>query len=127
MVYTVVLVDDAVDLRTLIGLALRRDGRLKVVAEVGDGVAAIAAVEEHRPDLVLMDVSMPVMDGITATRRLKATFPDLCVVMFTGYADDRLEVESQDAGASAFMDKSVPLPELVDALVSVVDRHRPTI
>lgn len=127
MVYTVVLVDDAVDLRTLIGLALRRDGRLKVVAEVGDGVAAIAAVEEHRPDLVLMDVSMPVMDGITATRRLKATFPDLCVVMFTGYADDRLEVESQDAGAAAFIDKSVPLPELVDALVSVVDRHRPTI
>lgn len=125
MVYTVVLVDDAVDLRTLIGLALRRDGRLKVVAEVGDGVAAIAAVEEHRPDLVLMDVSMPVMDGITATRRLKATFPDLCVVMFTGYADDRLKVESQDAGAAAFMDKSVPLPELVDALVSVVDRHRP--
>ncbi len=122
MRHRVVLVDDAVDLRTLVGLACRRDGRLEVVAGVGDGVAGIAAVEEHRPDLVLMDVAMPVMDGLTATRQLKEAFPAMPVVVFTGYDDGRVEAEARRAGADAFVDKATPLAEVVELLLSVLSR-----
>lgn len=122
MRHRVVLVDDAVDLRTLVGLACRRDGRLEVVAGAGDGAAGIAAVEQHRPDLVLMDVAMPVMDGLTATRQLKEAFPGLPVVVFTGYDDGRVEAEARLAGADAFVDKATPLAEVVELLLSVLSR-----
>lgn len=116
---TVVVVDDAADLRQLIVLALRRDERLEVLADVADGEQAIAAVREHRPDVVLMDISMPVMDGLTATREIKQAFPGVRVVVFTGYGDERVEAEATRAGADAFVDKTMPLTELADLLATV--------
>ena len=115
----VVIVDDAIELRKLLVLALGRDPRLQVLADVGDGEQAIDAVQRHGPDVVLMDVAMPVMDGITATRVLKREHPDLGVVVFTGYGDDRVAAEATDAGADAFVDKSSPLSEVADLLVAV--------
>lgn len=113
------IVDDAEDLRTVLSLAFRRDGRLEVLASVGDGQQGVAAVRQHAPDVVLMDVSMPVMDGLTATRHLKAEFPDLPILILTGFADARLGEEAMRAGADAFMDKSESLPAVVDALVAL--------
>jgi DNA-binding NarL/FixJ family response regulator len=114
-----VIVDDAADLRRLLTIAFRRDERLEVVADVGDGVQGIAAVHEHRPDVVLMDVSMPVMDGLTATRRLKEAFPDLPVVIFTGYGDERVAEEATRAGADAFVDKTTPLADLAGVIAGL--------
>lgn len=113
----VVIVDDAADLRKLLVLALGRDPRLTVLADVGDGQQAIEAVRVHGPDIVLMDVAMPVMDGITATRLLKQDFPDLPVIVFTGYGDERVEAEAREAGAAAFLDKTAPLSAVADALI----------
>lgn len=115
------IVDDAEQLRGLLVLAFGRDERLRVVADVGDGQQGIDAVVEHRPDVVLMDVSMPVMDGLTATRELTERFPDLPVVVFTGYGDAGVEAEAELVGAAAFVDKTTPLPELADILVKAAE------
>lgn len=122
MSHRVVVVDDSADLRMLLSLAFKRDGRVQVAASVGDGQQGIDAVREHNPDVVLMDVSMPVMDGLTATRRLKQEFPDLPILILTGYGDARLEEEAARAGADTFMDKTQPLTVVVDAIVALADR-----
>ena len=106
----------------IISLAFRRDGRLQVLASVGDGEQGIDAVRAHLPDVVLMDVSMPIMDGLTATRRLKQEFPDLPILILTGYGDARLAEEAATAGADAFMDKTQPLSAVADAVVALADR-----
>lgn len=120
--YGVVVVDDAPDLRMLIALAFRRDGRLEVLAAVGDGQQGIDAVRAHGPDVVVMDVSMPVMDGLTATRKLKEEFPRLPIMILTGYGDTRVREEAARAGADEFMDKTEPLTAVADAVAALVDR-----
>lgn len=122
MAYGVVVVDDAADLRMLISLAFKRDGRFEVLACVGDGQRGIDAVRQHRPDVVLMDVSMPIMDGLTATRKLKEEFPDLPIMILTGYGDPRVQEEASRAGADCFMDKTQPLTAVADALVALASR-----
>lgn len=117
------VVDDATDLRTIVVLTLRRDGRFTVVADVGNGRDGVAAVREHRPDVVLMDVAMPVMDGLAATREIAREFPDTAVVIFTGYGDDRVASEARAAGAADFVDKTVPLADVADVLLAACRRH----
>lgn len=128
--YTVVVADDAPDLRMLLVRALSRDDRLKVVADVPDGAAAVDAVRAHHPDAVLMDVSMPVMDGLAATRAVKKERPDVVVVVFTGYGDERVAREAEAIGADAFRDKSTPLRDLADCIVELAEARtvgsRPT-
>jgi DNA-binding NarL/FixJ family response regulator len=122
MTHRLIIVDDAEDLRGLLVLALGRDERLEVVADVGDGQQGVDAVHEHRPDLVLMDISMPIMDGLTATREIKSSYPDLLVAILTGYGDDRVAEEATRAGADAFLDKTTPLPRLADVLIELARR-----
>jgi CheY-like chemotaxis protein len=122
MTCRLIIVDDAVDLRGLLVIALGGDERLEVVADVGDGKQGVDAVHEHPPDLVLMDVSMPVMDGLTATREIKSSYPDLLVAILTGYGDDRVAEEATRAGADAFLDKTTPLPRLADLLIQLARR-----
>jgi DNA-binding NarL/FixJ family response regulator len=122
MTHRLIIVDDAVDLRKLLVLALGRDERLEVVADVGDGKQGVEAVHEHRPDLVLMDISMPVMDGLTATREIKRSYPDLLVAILTGYGDDRVAEEATRAGADTFLDKTTPVHRLADVLIELTRR-----
>ena len=72
----VVVVDDAVEMRELLGLALARSSDFAVVAEAADGAAGVQAVADTLPELVLLDVSMPVMDGLEALRVIRAEHPD---------------------------------------------------
>lgn len=118
MTVRVLLADDAADLRFLLTQALSLDGRLEVVAAVGDGRAALEAIAAHLPDVVLMDVAMPVMDGLTATREVKARWPQLPVIIFTGYADAVVAAGAEEVGADAFVGKDRPLAEVVDTLLA---------
>lgn len=122
MTYRVVLVDDTAELRQLLALSLGRDERFAVVAAVGDGQQGVEAVHAEHPDVVLMDISMPVMDGLAATRRIKESFPDLPVAILTGYGDARVAAEAGEAGADLFLDKTTPLPRLADALAKLASR-----
>lgn len=113
------LVDDAVDIRTLVRLGLERDGRFEVVAEAGDGREAVDRAREHQPDLIVLDVAMPVMDGLEALPLIRATSPRSRVVMLSGFTAESMERGSLDQGADAYLEKGTPLPRIASALHEV--------
>jgi len=108
----ILLADDHQLLRQAIRRALE-DAGLSVVAEAGDGGEAVRLAGELQPDIVVMDVSMPVLDGIEATRRLHGDFPDLPIVILTMHGDEALRRDAVEAGASGFLTKDVSMQEVV--------------
>jgi len=112
----VVLADDDPLVRMGLVMLLAADDGIEVVAEAGDGREALAAVAAHSPDLVLMDIRMPVMDGLAATERLRARpEPPEVIVLTTFDADDQI-VRALRAGASGFLLKDTPPAEIVRAI-----------
>jgi DNA-binding NarL/FixJ family response regulator len=112
-VIRVVVVDDhAVVRRGLIDV-LSASGDIEVVADVDDGAAAVAAVQHHHPDVVLMDLSMPGMDGAEATRRLSAETPEVPVVILTSFSEQTRIVDAIDAGAMGYLLKDAEPDELL--------------
>jgi len=93
---------------------------MRVVGEACDGLEAVAAARANSPDLVLMDIRMPVMDGIEATRRLLRHRPTCRVVMLTTFDLDEYVVEAFRAGAAGFVLKTAPPEQLVSAIRTVV-------
>ena len=116
----VVLADDAGELRALVRLALERSGQFEVIAEAGNGQEAIDAVGAHEPDLVLLDVSMPVMDGLEALPRILEAAPNTTVVMLSGFTEERLGAEARRLGAAAYLEKGVPPKALVAHLIELL-------
>ncbi len=114
-VIRVLIADDQPLMRAGFRTVLEATGSIAVVAEAGDGEAAIAAAERHRPDVILMDIRMPGMDGIEATRRL----PRDRVLILTTFGLDEYIVEALRAGASGFLTKDAPVAELVAAVRAV--------
>jgi DNA-binding NarL/FixJ family response regulator len=112
----IVLADDQALVRAGFHSILDARDDLAVVAEAADGEEAIAAVAEHRPDVVLMDIRMPVMDGIAATRRIVADGGSARVIMLTTFDLDELVVAALRAGASGFLLKDAQADELVHAV-----------
>jgi PAS domain S-box-containing protein len=114
---SVVVVDDAPEVRALVRTALQLSRRLTVVGEAGDGSAAVDLAASLRPDVVLLDVSMPVMDGLQALPQILKVSPRTRVVMYTGFNEQGLAERARELGAAAFVEKSAPLPDLVETLV----------
>ncbi|MCU1689216.1 MAG: DNA-binding response regulator [Jatrophihabitantaceae bacterium] len=112
---TVVVVDDQELVRTGFALILGSDPGIEVVAQASDGAQALAAARLHRPDVVLMDIRMPVMDGIEATRRITSdpTLSGVRVLVVTTFDGDEYVVEALRAGASGFLLKDTPPNELI--------------
>ena len=104
-------------------LALHPD--LEVVAEAADGASAIALTEQHRPDVVVMDLLMPVVDGIEATRRIKAAHPAVEVVALTSFIEEARVVAAIEAGAAGFLLKDAEADDLAAAIraAAVGDVH----
>lgn len=116
-----VIVDDAAEVRALVRTRLRLSGRLEVVGEGSNGVEAVAAVREHRPALLLLDVSMPVMDGLEALPRVLEASPETRVAMYSGFSEEGLAQRACELGAVAFLEKSTSLDQLADQLVALLD------
>ncbi|WEO99098.1 response regulator transcription factor [Streptomyces sp. FXJ1.172] len=114
----VLIADDQTLIRTGFRLILTARG-IEVVGEAADGAEAIAAARELRPDVVLMDIRMPVMDGLEATRRILGRIPDCRVLMLTTFDLDRYVYEALSIGASGFLLKDVT-PEHLAAAVRLV-------
>jgi PAS domain S-box-containing protein len=110
-----VLADDSTDLRTLLGLRLR-SAEIHVVASVGDGQAAVEAVDEHRPDVVILDVSMPVLDGLQAAARIRERHPAVGIVILSGHPRDAMIDQATAAGADAYVQKGGDFDEVVEAV-----------
>ncbi len=114
----VLLVDDHKVVRQGIAHLLQLDEGIEVVGEAETGQDALAEADLKRPDVVLMDIRIPGMDGIEATRRLKKAFPDMDIIMLTSYADEYVP-EAIEAGASGYLLKSVDYNELSQAIRAV--------
>ncbi|MEU3494086.1 MULTISPECIES: response regulator transcription factor [Kitasatospora] len=120
MTIRVVIADDQELVRAGFGMILDAQPDIEVVAEAGDGQQAVEAVRAHAPDVLLLDVRMPVMDGIEAARRVCAEHPACKVIMLTTFDVDDYVFDALHAGASGFLLKDVRRDDLVHA-VRVVD------
>lgn len=108
----VLIVDDQLTFGDALQLALRAERDLKVVDVVTDGPSAVHAVSEHHPDVVLMDVLMPGMSGIEATRRIKETEPGTEVLVLSGYEDEVMLGRAVQAGAVGVLRKTEAVTEV---------------
>jgi DNA-binding NarL/FixJ family response regulator len=124
-VIRVVVVDDHAIVRDGIQRLLDSAEGIEVVATAGDGAEAIEAVAGEAPDVVLMDLSMPGVDGIEATERLTARFPDVRIVVLTTFSDQRRILGALNAGASGYLLKDASPDELIAAVRAVVSGGSP--
>jgi DNA-binding NarL/FixJ family response regulator len=113
---SVLLVDDQALVRVGLRKVLESEPETEVVGEAVDGEDAVAAAARLRPDLVLMDIRMPVLDGIEATRRIVSAQPETRVLILTTFGLDTYVYEALRAGASGFMLKDAPPEEIVAAV-----------
>lgn len=113
--YRVVLAEDNVPLRTLLRFLVEADPRFVVVGEAGDGLETLEHVEVRDPDLLLLDLSMPVMDGLEVLEKLVHR-PRPVVAVLTGFEDPDLEQQALQAGAAAYLTKGSAFDGLVDRL-----------
>jgi DNA-binding NarL/FixJ family response regulator len=113
----VVLVEDNEVFRDALELLLGMRADVEIVASVGDGVAAVEAAKEHRPDVVLMDYRMPALDGIQATAQVVEEVPGAAVVALTASADPAERDALIEAGAVACLMKDQELEEIVAAIL----------
>jgi len=113
---TVVLADDQALIRDGLVALLAAYPDIQVMAAAGDGKAACDAVRVHRPDVVLMDIRMPLLDGVEATRQIKREFPDTVVIILTTFADDDYILQAMTGGASGYLLKDIRSEQLVQAI-----------
>src|SRR5215207_10599983 len=118
---TVVVIDDSAEVRSLIRTRLRLSGRLTVVGEGATGTEAIGLAYRLQPSLMLLDMSMPAMDGLDALPGILEVSPETRVVIYTGFEDDGLAQRARELGATAFIEKASPIDELADRLTAALD------
>lgn len=114
----VLLVDDHAMFREALCHMLSQEGSIQVVGELGDGVRVAETVEQLQPDVVVMDVSMPNVNGIEATRALLAKHPQVKVVALSGFNYKQFVLEMLDAGVTGYVIKSAAAYQLIQAIVS---------
>jgi two-component system response regulator DesR len=115
-VIRLLLADDQALVRGALAALLALEPDLEVVAQVGSGDAVLDAVREHRPDVALLDVEMPGLDGIAAAAAVRAEFPDVRVLIVTTFGRPGFLRRALQAGASGFVVKDTPAAELADAV-----------
>jgi two-component system, NarL family, response regulator LiaR len=112
----ILIVDDYPMIRQVLDLLLNSVAGMTVVGHASNGLEAVALCEEQQPDIVLMDVSMPEMDGITATGVIRRRFPDIKIIMLTSMNTDELIPAAYEAGAHGFLQKNTTMSEIIDAV-----------
>jgi DNA-binding NarL/FixJ family response regulator len=112
----ILLADDHVAARASLAIILRQEDNMEIIGEASNGQMAVELAQELHPDVVIMDVGMPILNGIEATRQIASDFPDTKVVGFTINAEARLVEAMQKAGAAACLSKSEPIDVLITAI-----------
>jgi DNA-binding NarL/FixJ family response regulator len=115
----VVLADDQRLVRESLGTLLNLLDGIELVASASDGEEALALCDEHQPEVVLMDLRMPRLDGIEATRRLRERHPDVRVIALTTYADDESVLGALRAGARGYLTKDASAQDIRAAIITV--------
>jgi len=114
----VLIVDDHAVVRSGLGKFLLVNPDMKLVGEASDGAEALQLVALHRPDVVLIDLMMPVLDGITATREIHDKYPDVKIIALTSFSEQNLVQGAIQAGAIGYLQKNVTAIELANAIRS---------
>lgn len=119
------VVDDSEELRALIAMVLRREDDFDVVGEAADGLAAVNRAKELRPDVVLLDIAMPVLDGLQALPMIRKESPESLVVVLSGFGSDSLAAQKAlELGAHGFLNKGDSRGRLVERLRVILSSHR---
>ncbi len=116
---TCLIVDDHEVVREGLRLSLSRAPHIRVIGEAGDGAAAVGLVERRKPDVVVMDVRMPGMDGLEATREILKVAPGTAVLIFTAFSERSLLARGLDSGAKGYILKEAPHETLLRAIERV--------
>ena len=111
-----VLVDDHVVVREGLRMVLNLDDGLEVIGQASNGQEGVAEVSKLRPDVVLMDLKMPIMDGVSAIREIKSQFPDIELIALTSVLEDKLVVDAVEAGAAGYLLKEGDSEMLIEAI-----------
>ncbi|MCU1590953.1 MAG: hypothetical protein JWP11_2209 [Frankiales bacterium] len=119
----VMLADDAEDIRLLLRLTLTTGHGFDVVAEAGDGEEAVRLAAQHRPDVILLDLSMPVMDGLQAIPEIRRTSPETRIVILSGFDEARMKPVAMELGADAYLEKGEAMADLVGRLAELFPQH----
>jgi len=118
---TCLICDDHEVVREGLRLSLSRSENIRVVGEAADGNAAVTLAKRRRPNVVILDVRMPVMDGLAAAKVIAAEVPETSVLMFTAFAERSLLTRGLEAGAKGYILKEAPHQTLVRAIQKVAD------
>jgi DNA-binding NarL/FixJ family response regulator len=116
----VIIADDHAVLRDGTRELLQREPDIEVVGEAGDGAVAVALVEDLRPDVAILDIAMPGLNGVEATARIKSAHPEVAVLVLTVHDEDAYVFAILEAGAAGYLLKNVRGAELVDAVRAVM-------
>lgn len=117
----VYLCDDVPELRQLVRLILEEDPALEVVGEAGDAVSGIEGIAELQPDAVVLDLSMPGMDGLEALPLIRRAAPSTKVVVFSGFTRERMAALALESGAHRYIEKGEPLERVRAAVRELTD------
>jgi DNA-binding NarL/FixJ family response regulator len=117
--FRVVVADDFEDMRHLVKLTLERSGRFEVVGEAANGVEAVDMAAALEPDILLLDLSMPVLSGMEALPRIRAASPGTKVVVLSGLDRSAMETDAMEGGAVGYLEKGLQPKQLVDELLAV--------
>jgi two-component system, NarL family, response regulator NreC len=120
----ILLADDHITVRQGLKMLIESQGDMTVVSEASDGTAAVEQARVLRPDVVVMDISMPGMNGLVATRTLKSLQPDAVIVILTRHGDDAYLQELLRAGADGYVLKQSAASELVQAIRATAARNQ---
>jgi DNA-binding NarL/FixJ family response regulator len=121
---SVYLVDDVPELRELVKYGMEDDPAFQVVGEAGDGRSALEGIAAIRPAAVLLDLSMPDMNGLEAILEIRKSDPDIAIIVLSGFSADRMGPPTLERGADRYVEKGTPMEELRDATRTAVAARR---
>jgi DNA-binding NarL/FixJ family response regulator len=121
---SVFLVDDVEELRELIRLGMEEDPEFEIVGEAGDGRTALEGIAETRPAAVLLDLSMPDMDGLEAIPEIRKDDPEIAIIVLSGFSADRMAPPALERGADSYVEKGTPIQELREITRTAVANRR---
>jgi len=116
----VIICDDQAIVRDGLAMLLKLEPDIDIVGSAEDGAEAVEMVADKKPDLILMDLKMPIMNGVEATRQIVTKYPGVKVLVLTTYADDEWVFDAIQAGASGYLLKDMPREELIKAVRGTV-------
>jgi DNA-binding NarL/FixJ family response regulator len=115
----VLLADDTQEIRRLLRVNLELDGRFEVVGEAADGAEAVELTRSLHPDAVVLDLAMPIMDGLQAAPAIRESVPAARILVLSGFDHSRMEARAREQGAHGYLEKGTAFGKIADVLMAL--------